>query len=141
MGVPMGRPVSWHVFAFSKERFLHSLLLALGVLILIPYEARSQSFPDAEIVPLNKPELCGTYSSGHISMTDYFPGGEGGAIALYNPRRVASCCTAFVFEGVLIEEGVNEPVGNLVITYAHWAYDDVFFVEMNGKTYEYEVCE
>jgi hypothetical protein len=101
----------------------------------------SQNFPEAEIVPLNQPELCGTYYSGHISMSDYFPGGDGGAIALSNPRRVESCCTAFVFEGMLIEQGLNEPVGNIVITFANWAYQDVFFVETKGKTYEYEVCK
>ncbi|MCB1347813.1 MAG: hypothetical protein R3D59_13945 [Paracoccaceae bacterium] len=102
--------------------------------------ALSQQLPVAEIAPMESPELCGTYYSGSVSMTEYFSGGEGGAIALSNPRRVESCCLTFAFEGVMTEEGFREPVGEVRITFARWAYSDVYFVELGGETFEYVVC-
>jgi hypothetical protein len=64
---------------------------------------------------LGRPDQCGAYAEAQYDRQIWFPGGEGGAIALHDPQSVRGL-NALLFDGVLSEEGANEPAGRVLAT-------------------------
>ncbi|WP_127046429.1 hypothetical protein [Pseudorhodobacter sp. E13] len=62
-----------------------------------------------------KPEQCGAYAQAEYDRERWFPGGEAGVMALTDAQSVKGL-NALLFEGVITEEGANEPAGRVLAT-------------------------
>ena len=57
---------------------------------------------------------CGSYAGASYDKQVYFPGGEAAAIDITSPQSVRGL-NALLFEGVITEEGSNEPIGRVMV--------------------------
>jgi hypothetical protein len=67
----------------------------------------------APYADLGKAAQCGSYAEASYDKKGYFPGGEAGAIDLIEPQSVRGL-NALLFEGVISDEGANEPLGRVM---------------------------
>ena len=83
---------------------------AAAGLLLLPFAtaAAAETYAD-----FGKPEQCGAYAQAGYDRESWFPGGEGGAVALTR-RQAVKGLNAVLFDGVIVEEGAQEPAGRVL---------------------------
>ena len=64
------------------------------------------------------PKECGTYAEGTLSPDTFFPGGEGGSLALVDPRPVPGL-DATLYEGAAVNEGAPVRIGTVLVVREH----------------------
>lgn len=77
---------------------------------LVGLAGAAEAEPYADLGQLQQ---CGAYAEATYDRKGYFPGGEGGYIDLTEAQSIRGL-NALLFEGVLTEEGLNEPYGRVM---------------------------
>jgi len=93
---------------------------------------------------LGQSDQCGTYFEASYRIDEdnsanYFPGGEAGSVKLVNPVLVKGLETV-LYDGVIVEEGVNESLGRVQVTPSRYANDEVLIVTSEYGTFIYQKC-
>lgn len=78
------------------------------VAALLPGVAGAEGYAD-----FGHPEQCGVYEQAEYDRQTWFPGGEGGAVALADPQEVRGL-NAMLYEGTIVEEGLSDPAGRVM---------------------------
>ena len=82
---------------------------ALAVLLVLPSVAAAEAYHD-----FGRPDQCGAYAESAYDGETWFSGGEGGLITLTEAQSVRGL-NAALFEGVISEEGFNDPAGRVLV--------------------------
>jgi hypothetical protein len=82
--------------------------LALVLVLFLPTMTLAETYHD-----FGRPEQCGTYAEASYDRESWFPGGEGGLITLTDAQSVRGL-NAMLFEGVISEEGFEDPAGRVL---------------------------
>ena len=64
------------------------------------------------------PDECGTYAESTLSPDRFFAGGEGGSLALVDPRPVPGL-DATLYEGAAVNEGAPVRIGTVLVVREH----------------------
>jgi hypothetical protein len=75
---------------------------------LLPGVAAAEGYAD-----FGHPEQCGAYEQAGYDRQSWFPGGEGGAMALADPQQVQGL-NAMLYQGTIVEEGFSDSAGRVM---------------------------
>jgi len=84
---------------------MRALVLAAA---LLPGVAAAEGYAD-----FGHPEQCGAYPQAEYDRQSWFPGGEGGAVALADPQEVRGL-NSMLYDGMVVEEGMADPAGRVM---------------------------
>lgn len=101
-------------------------VLLAAMALALPGGALAEAYHD-----MGQPAQCGAYDEASYDRQVWFPGGEGGSVALTDPQSVRGL-NALLFDGVITEEGANEPAGRVLAARAP-------LLGVNGKVLADEV--
>ena len=116
-------------------------------LALIPILAAAPASADL-YARLGQLEDCGTYYEAEFSFNKdgpsfYFSGGEGGLVELNNPAAIRGL-NSTLFDAVITEEGMYEPMGRMQMTFSTLYYQgvvvEVLISSSEFGTFIYQPC-